>query len=249
MLVFKSKSLKPQLLEMYKKVLGKTGARDTTIQFTSTTNGLEIILNNLNWGIIRFYDEDAELIEDGSSTFILADMLELLNFLPGDEFELSYNGADTQNSYLLNEFPLISVPNVNKFPNTMGSEIKISLENEKKIIKQLTVFNKDLKKSIFPESVFLELHFDKNLARLTTISPLKQHTEDIELQDTNVNNSQSSLYLSKLNIKMIKALFSKSSVNIISTDTISKIANQTYEYIIPEYNVRSFIFHPTMKNC
>lgn len=249
MLSFKSDSLKSQLISMYKKVLGKTGSRETTIQFTSTTNGLEVILNNPTWGMIRFYD-NAELIEDGSSTFVFDDVFELLNFIPDDTIELAYNDKDSENNYELNLFPIMSVPNINKFPNTIGTEIKLSLEDEKNIIKQLTVFNKDLKKSIFPESVFLELHFEATQMNLTTISPLKQHTASVDLQSNlvNANNSNYNLYLSKLNIKMIKALFSKSSVNIISTSTISKIYNQTYEYIIPEYNVRPFIFHPVMKN-
>lgn len=219
------------------KDLGKSILKEAIIKFTSTPNGLYIQLKT-PFGIISFYDNDAEIITDGQAQLLFSDVIDTIS---DDEF----NFMADDNFIYFNNIPLFGDDlNASEDIQVIGNTIAFKHSEFDKIIKSLNKNKKELKKSIFEESTEFLVEIDHDHLSIIGINPFYQFKDSWAIENI---DQKSYFYSNKQNIKILLTLFkSDDDVSIVFGNHIL-IKQGDLSYILENKELNYELYHPEFK--
>lgn len=209
--------------------------KNAVLFLETTTNGLNILVK-CDGQYFNTYDQNCQIKSDGHAILMLNDLLLLLplakitNLIQDNSGELSINGV-----------PVVS-PKISfeQLPNILGHQVKLTQNEFKQLLKTCQSMRKELKKSIFNESQFLQIQFTPSIITIKHLSPLELITKQIKV--TKVNNVLT-FYLSKNDLRAL-ALFKNAKTVSFACNKQLIVVDNNVNYIAPVPNINEKLFSP-----
>lgn len=210
-------------------------AKNAVLFLETTTNGLNILVK-CDGQYFNTYDQNCQIKSDGHAIVMLNDLLLLLplakitNLIQDNSGELSINGV-----------PVVS-PKIpfEQLPNILGHQVKLTQNDFKQLLKTCQSMRKELKKSIFNESHFLQIQFTPSIITIKHLSPLELITKQIKA--AKVNNVLT-FYLSKTDLRAL-VLFKNAKTISFACNKRLIVIDDNVSYIAPAPNINEKLFSP-----
>lgn len=210
-------------------------AKNAVLFLETTTNGLNILVK-CDGQYFNTYDQNCQIKSDGHAIVMLNDLLLLLplakitNLIQDNSGELSINGV-----------PVVS-PKIpfEQLPNILGHQVKLTQNDFKQLLKTCQSMRKELKKSIFNESQFLQIQFTPSIITIKHLSPLELITKQIKA--AKVNNVLT-FYLSKTDLRAL-VLFKNAKTISFACNKRLIVIDDNVSYIAPAPNINEKLFSP-----
>ena len=240
-LKFKSSEISNKLL-FISKALNKADLDDMVITFNATAIGLAVFLHSDNYNI-SFIEKDAVIEKDGTVSLMLGDLIDLIS----TNQQLSFDS--TSEKILIDdlwEIYSINIDNINFKVIPIGEKVELTQKEVSKLIKNIKISNKFLKKTQDIETLYLKISLNEDNITITNFNFTNYQSNTF---DVNRNgNTKFNFFLNKNDIKLVSNLFNKSDLAIIKSEDKTFFENNIYAVEIKEeklnknlYNFNNFI--------
>lgn len=234
-LKFKSSEISNKLL-FISKALNKADLDDMTITFNATAIGLAVFLHSDNYNI-SFIEKDAVIEKDGTVSLMLGDLIDLIS----KNQQLSFD-SNSEKILIddLWEIYSINIDNNNSKVTPIGEKVELTQQEVSKLIKNIKISNKFLKKTQDIETLYLKISLNEDNITITNFSFTDYQSNTF---DVNRNgNTKFNLFLNKNDIKLISNLFNKSDLAIIKSEDKTFFENNIYAVEIKEEKLNKNLY-------
>lgn len=204
----------------------------------TTTNGLNILIK-CDEQYFNTYDATCQIKQDGHAVIMLNDLLLLLPLSTSTNIsciqpnKANINGVD------------VDCPDIpfEQLPTVLGHRVKLDNKTYNTLLTACQSLRKEMKKSIFAESIFLQVQLAPNKMTIKHLSPISLKTKEVPSKQ--ISNILT-FYLSKNDLRAL-ILFKQSDVVSFACREQLLISDNNITYVAQKPQINEKLFSPEYK--